>query len=156
MSPVPITMARHPLSRSLWSMIPLLVVVGLFLAGRGPVWGQEAEDGEPELRLRATPRVAFAPAQILVVAELRGGSDHHEPLYCASVEWDWDDGTRSESIPDCDPYEPGVSEIRRRFSMRHAFQRGGMYEVRFSLKQRDDVISSARTTVQVRGGRPFR
>ncbi len=82
---------------------------------------------------------------------MRGGSDDHEELYCASIEWDWADDTRSESIPDCDPYEPGVSEIRRRYSMRHTFQQGGIYEVRLNLKKGDDVVSSARTRVEIRG-----
>ena len=88
--------------------LAVLAAIALLVAGHGTLSGhQGAEDDEPELHLRATPRVAFAPAEILVLGELRGGSDDHEQLYCASVEWDWDDGTRSESIPDCDPYEPG-------------------------------------------------
>lgn len=114
--------------------------------------GQETE--EPELRLRASPRVGFSPAEILFIGELRGGSDHHEPFYCASVEWEWDDGTHSERIPDCDPFEPGTSEIRRRFSRRHTFEHSGRYEVRLSLKRRDDVIASVQTIVEVRGGFP--
>ena len=138
-----------------WGVVSLLAAICLLPAGHGTLLGQEEEDGEPELRLRASPQVAFAPASVLVLAELRGGSDHHEPLYCTSVEWDWDDGTRSESTPDCNPYEPGVSEIRRRFSMRHVFRQGGKYEIRLNLKRRDEVISSARTTIEVRGGRPF-
>ena len=137
--------------------LALLAAIALVVAGHGTLSGQQdAEGDEPELRLRATPRVAFAPTEILILGELRGGRDDYEQLYCASVEWDWDDGTRSESIPDCDPYESGVSEIRRRYSMRHAFRRGGVYKVRLNLKKRDVVVSSARTTVEIQGGRPFR
>ena len=130
----------------------LLLVVGTALTATilGSTNGQETE--EPELRLRASPRVGFAPVEILFIAELRGGSDDFEPLYCASVEWEWDDDTRSERIPDCDPYEPGTSEIRRRFSQRHTFQNGGSYEVRLSLKRRDEVVLSVRTTVEIRSG----
>lgn len=116
--------------------------------------GQEEETEEPDLRLRASPRVGFAPAEVLFVGTLRGGSDHHEPFYCASVEWEWDDGTHSERIPDCDPFEPGTSEIRRRFSQRHTFQHSGRYEVRLSLKRRDDVVASVQTVVEIRGGFP--
>lgn len=148
-------MVQHRSSRYRWGVVSLLGAACLLLAGHGSLLGQEEEDGEPELRLQASPRVAFAPAEILVLAELRGGPDDYEPLYCASVEWEWDDGTRSESTPDCDPYEPGVSEIRRRYSMRHRFSVGGSYEVRLNLKQRDDVVASERTTIEVRGGRPF-
>ena len=132
----------------------LLVVVGVASIPTtvGSTFGQERETEEPELRLRAVPRVGFAPIEILFIGELRGGADDHEPLYCASVEWEWDDGTRSERIPDCDPYEPGTSEIRRRFSQRHRFDRGGNYEVRLSLKRRDETVSSVRTTVEIRSG----
>ena len=108
---------------------------------------------DAELRLRATPRVAFAPASILFIGEIRGGADDNEDLYCASIEWDWDDDTTSATIPDCDPYEPGISEIRRRFSVRHNFDYGGRYQVRLHLKQDDDIIMSARTRVEVRGYR---
>ena len=122
-----------------------------------PATGLVQEVSEkPELRLRTGTRFAFAPAEVLFVAELRDGPDDYEEFYCASVEWVWDDDTRSETIPDCDPYEAGNSEIRRRFSMRHTFQRAGRYEIRLNLKQRDDVVASARTTVEIRGGRGFR
>jgi len=114
--------------------------------------GQKTE--KPELRLRASPRVGFAPAEILFIGELRGGSDHHEPLYCATVEWDWDDGTHSERTPDCDPFETGTTEISRRFSQRHTFRNGGKYEVRLNLKRRDVVVSSNRTTIEISGGFP--
>lgn len=112
-----------------------------------------AQDDDARLRLRATPRVAFAPASILFVGELRGGPDDNEELYCATVEWDWGDDTISASTPDCDPFEPGVSRVRRRFSVRHNYDYGGRYEVRLNLKQRDDVVISARTRVEVRGYR---
>ena len=108
---------------------------------------------DAELRLRATPRVAFAPASILFIGEIRGGADDNEDLYCASIEWDWDDDTTSATIPDCEPYEPGISKIRRRFSVRHNFDYGGRYQVRLHLKQDDDIIMSARTRVEVRGYR---
>ena len=139
--------------RAMWSVAILLVVMAAMVMLAA---GRQTETEEPELRLRATSRVGFPPAEVLFIAELRGGSDDHEPLYCASVEWDWDDGTESERIPDCDPYEPGVSEMRRRFSRRHTFQEGGTYEVRLNLKKRDEVILSARTSIVIRGSNRFR
>lgn len=111
-----------------------------------------AQDDRPELTLRARPQVAFAPAEISFAGILRGGPDDYEEFYCVSAEWDWDDGTRSESIFDCEPYEPGVSEIRRRFSRRHTFNLGGRYEVRLTLKRRDDVVQLVRTNVVVQRG----
>ena len=110
-----------------------------------------AQDDRPELTLRARPQVAFAPAEISFTAVLRGGPNDYEDFYCVSAEWDWDDGTRSESIFDCDPYEPGVSEIRRRFSRRHTFQVGGRYEVRLILKRQDDVVELKRTSIVIQG-----
>ena len=120
---------------------------------RGAVRVELVQDDEARLRLRASPRVAFAPASILFVGELRGGPDDNEELYCAAVEWDWGDDTISASIPDCDPFEPGVSRIRRRFSVRHTYDYGGRYEVRLHLKQRDETVISARTRIEVRGYR---
>ena len=46
-----------------------------------------------------------------------------------------------------------MSRIRRRFSVRHSYDYGGRYEVRLHLKQRDDIVISARTRVEVRGYR---
>ncbi len=110
------------------------------------------DDERPELTLRGRPNVAFAPAEIRFTGLLRGGPDDHEDFYCVEAEWDWDDGTRSESIFDCEPYEPGVSEIRRRFSRGHSFQSAGRYEVRLFLKRRDDVVALARSNVTIQGG----
>ena len=152
---------RHP-----WSLLPLLAAIAVVWFGSAPGAGalhatpspaavvadDDDDDGEaPTLSLRASPKVAFAPAKILFIAELRGGDDDYEKLYCAKLEWLWDDDTRSQSTPDCEPYEPGVSKIRRRFSTRHSFDRSGRYEVRLRLKQRDDVVSSARTKIELRG-----
>ena len=140
-----IRMAR--ITRPLPATLGLALVVVLLHSGDMAGRAQE----EPDLRLRSTPRVAFAPADVLFVAELRGGDDDYRDLYCVTVEWDWDDETRSETTPDCDPFEPGVSKIRRRYSTRHRFDYGGRYQVRIHLKQRDDVIASANTALVVRG-----
>ena len=144
-------------SVSAW-LLPALVAALVLGASPGhPVRGvvrvELVQDDEARLRLRATPRVAFAPASILFVGELRGGPDDNEELYCAGVEWDWGDDTISASTPDCDPFEPGVSRVRRRFSVRHNYEYGGRYQVRLHLKQRDDIVISARTRVEVRGYR---
>lgn len=114
---------------------------------------RQGPDDDPRLRLRATPRVAFAPASILFIGQLRGGPDDNEELYCATIEWDWGDDTLSESTPDCEPFEPGRTAIRRRFSVRHTFDYQGRYEVRLNLKRRDDILISARTRIEVRGNR---
>ena len=114
-----------------------------------PIGSQEPE--EPSLRLRANPNVAFAPANVTFVAEFRGGDDDYRDLYCVTVEWDWDDDTRSSTTPDCDPYEPGVSQIQRRYTARHRFTIGGRYNVRVRFKQRDDVVATRVVRIEVRG-----
>jgi hypothetical protein len=131
-------------------------MVFLFLAAGQVADGHASSQGpddDPRLRLRATPRVAFAGQSFLFVGTLRGGPDDNEELYCATMEWDWGDDTYSESTPDCEPFEPGRSEVRRRFSTRHTFDYAGRYEVRLNLKRQDDILISARTRIEVRGNR---
>ena len=119
----------------------------------GPQQTQQGDE-RPSLSLRASPSVTFSSTAILFIATLRGGSDDYEEYYCPSIEWDWDDLTTSETTYDCAPYEPGTSEIRRRYSARHTFQDSGSFEVYFKLKRRDDVVGSARTSVTVRFSGP--
>jgi hypothetical protein len=107
---------------------------------------------KPNLFVRANPAVSFSPARIVVRAEVRGGPNDYEDFYCAGVEWDWGDGTKSENAYDCEPYEAGKSEIRRNFTSEHVFQTSGSYRVQFSLKQRDRIIAATNTQVQVRPG----
>ena len=141
-------MQNNPrLSRNITVASTTLILI-LTLTSVATLVGQ---DDDVELRLRATPRVAFAPADVLFVGQIRGGPDDNEELYCLEIEWDWGDDTTSEQTLDCDPYEAGVSEIRRRFSVRHTYNYGGRYEVRLHLKQGDDVVISGRTRIEVRG-----
>lgn len=112
----------------------------------------EAKPSKPKLSLRASPSVAFSPARIVLTAELKGGPNDFEEYYCASVEWNWGDGTISENTYDCDPYEPGRSEIRRRFVTEHLFRTAGGYQIEFKLKRKNKVLTVVRTRVQVRPG----
>jgi len=107
---------------------------------------------KPSVALRATPPVGFAPLKVRVVAEIRGGADDWADFYCASVEWDWADGTTSESSEDCEPYQEGKSAIKRRFTAEHTFRTGGDYDVAFRLKQKKRVVSLTRAMVRVRAG----
>tara|TARA_B100001123_G_scaffold244838_2_gene273769 strand:- start:17514 stop:17972 length:459 start_codon:yes stop_codon:yes gene_type:complete len=110
-------------------------------------------NNEPDFTLRASPQVGLAPVEILFIAQLRGGSDDYEEFYCTTIEWDWDDDTRSSSTPDCDPYVPGQSKIRRRFSTRHEFEYPGRYTIRVYLRKSGEVVATARTSLELRGGR---
>jgi hypothetical protein len=112
---------------------------------------KDAADSRPKVTLRATPVIAMAPARVVFTAELTGGANDFEEFYCGAVEWEWGDGTKSESSSDCAPYEPGKSEIKRRFTVEHVF-RAGVYRVMFHLKRRDKAVGNATVNIQVRPG----
>jgi hypothetical protein len=118
--------------------------------------GQAAADDEkakkPTLSVRASPAVSFSPARVRAVAELKGGPDDYQALYCAAVEWDWGDLTQSEEAADCEPYQEGVSQITRRFSAEHVYRTAGRFRVQIRLKRNNKVLVGANTTVQVRPG----
>lgn len=129
-----------------------LAVAALWLAA-GPVVAQKAgQDRRPSLSLKVAPAVAFSPARVVFVAELRGGANDYEEYYCPGVEWEWGDGTTSENSEDCDPYEDGRSEIRRRWTVEHVYRTSGTYRVYFRLERHDKVLGAANVTVQIRPG----
>lgn len=113
---------------------------------------KEQDAKRPKMTLRVRPQVVIAPASVTLTAELTGGADDFEEYYCASVEWEWGDDTRSESTTDCEPYEAGKSQIKRRFTTQHQFRRAGTYKVYIHLKNKDRVVGSAMATVQVQPG----
>lgn len=121
-------------------------------AAQPPAVEDKTKNQKPTLSLRASPPISFSPATIHVVGELKGGPDDFEELYCPTLEWDWGDGTRSEAGNDCDPYQPGVSQILRRFSTDHVYNMAGRFRVALRLKRNTKVVSSATTNIQVRPG----
>jgi hypothetical protein len=112
---------------------------------------ESPDSGRPKLSLRAQPVIAMAPARVVLTAELTGGANDFEEFYCTGIEWEWGDGTKSESSSDCAPYEAGKSEIKRRYTVEHVF-RAGMYRVMFHLKQHDKTVGNATIQIQVRPG----
>lgn len=116
------------------------------------VTAQQAEPRKPTIVVRATPPVGFTPMRVRVSADLREGDDDYADFYCATVEWDWGDGTVSENSSDCDPYEAGKSTIQRRYSAEHTYRQGGAYRIVFRLKQKTKLVGSATASIQVRAG----
>ena len=129
--------------------------------------GDKEKEKRPKLTLTARPPIAMSPARVSLTAELAGGPDDLEDFYCPTIEWDWGDGTSSETTSDCDPYEAGKSEIKRRFVMEHTFRSisssdmpgaAGLptgptqFRVRFVLKQKNKVVGSGQTVVEIRSG----
>ena len=107
---------------------------------------------KPAIFVRSSPAMGFSPARMVLTAELRGGADDYEEFYCASVEWDWGDDTRSESREDCEPYVAGKSAIKRRFTVDHVFNSSGDFRVEFRLKQKNKIVARGNTDVKVRPG----
>lgn len=118
--------------------------------------GQDKQDKQepkrPSLSLKATPATGVVPVRVSTTAEFRGGDDDFQDYYCPTVEWTWGDGTVSEASVDCDPYEAGVSQIRRRYTGAHTYKRSGAYRIMFRLKIKDRTITAQTTTVQLMGG----
>jgi hypothetical protein len=114
--------------------------------------GSPQKVDKPNLSLKATPAITYSPANIFFAADVQGGPDDFEELYCPSVEWDWGDGTKDQSSADCDPYEPGKSQIKRRYVAQKRYQISGDYRVAFRLRQKDKVVGTATTQLKIRPG----
>lgn len=136
-----------------------LAIAVLATLGASP----STQNKKPSISLRANPPIGFSPLRVVVTAEVKGGANDYEDFYCASVEWEWGDDTKSENTADCDPYEPGQSEIKRRYVEVHTFRSysndtPGMpsgptqFRVKFSLKHKNKVVGSGQTTVEIRSG----
>lgn len=137
--------------------LPITPVFALALAmcASGPIQAGQDERKEVKkasLNLRASPTIVFSPARVVVSAELRGGADDSDELYCPSIEWDWGDGTRSESNIDCEPFEAGKSTIQRRFSTSHTYQTSGNYRVQLRLKRGTKILLGGHVSLQVKPG----
>ena len=124
----------------------------LLLIPANALQAREQGNKKPSLSLKATPAVSFAPARIVVVAEVKGGSDDFEDFYCPSVEWDWGDLTTSTAEADCEPYQAGKSEIRRRYTVEHRYKNPGGFKIVLRLKKSNKIVASANTMIQVRAG----
>jgi hypothetical protein len=150
------------MTMSLWMSAPALALAAALTAppAQEPAAPQPpARPGRAEEKptkvsvdLRISPAVSFAPSRVRALVEVKIPEDRVADFYCAQVEWDWGDLTESAESNECDPYEPGVSEVRRRFSAEHTFQSGGRYRVQFRLRRNRKVLASTSTIVTVRAG----
>lgn len=135
---------------AIWIRSVSAIAGAAVLAGAGVQAVQEQK--RPSITVRASPATGFSPLKVFLTAEIKGGSDDFADFYCPTVEWVWGDDTRAESTSDCDPYEPGKSEIRRRYSETRIFQTAGNFKVEFRLKQKNKVVGSGSINLQVRPG----
>ena len=121
------------------------------VAAQKPASKDKDQDKRPSLKLTARPALGMSPARVVLTADLNGGPNDAEDYYCPTVEWDWGDGTTSETTSDCEPYEPGKSEFQRRYTIVHIF-RAGNYRVALRLKKRDKMVTSATVSIEIRPG----
>ncbi len=128
---------------------------GLAVHAQREAKSPKEENQRPKLSLRAQPNAGVAPARIVLTAELTGGANDFQEYYCLTVLWDWADGTESESTLDCEPYEAGKSEIKRRYTIQHTFRRSGARKVWVRLKRNGKLLASANVAIQIQPGRGF-
>lgn len=131
---------------------PVIVGVAALLVIAGTALQAEQGNKKPSLSLKASPAVSFAPSRVVLVAELKGGPNDNEEFYCPSVEWEWGDLTTSVAEADCQPYQPGKSEVKRRYTVEHRFKNPGAFKVYIRLKKGTKVIAQATAQLQVRPG----
>jgi hypothetical protein len=141
-----------PVLRRAFPAICCAVVVGFAFYQPSMTAAGSDKKAKPSVSVRASPTIGFSPAHMVLTAELKGGADDYEDFYCASIEWDWGDDTKSESHADCEPYEAGKSEIKRRFVIDHTYTFSGDYRVQFRLKQKNKVVGSGSADVKIRPG----
>jgi hypothetical protein len=131
-----------------------LVALGLSVtvdAGQAARRGEKEKAPErPALKLRASPGMAFPPAEVLLTAELVDGVDQQD-FHCPEVEWDFADGSRSVHQEDCEPFT-AETKVERRFTRRHAFDAPGEYQVIVTLRRSSRIVAQAATTIFVQGG----
>jgi len=130
-------------------IITLAVALSIGVA----VYAQKSgEDKKPSLSLKATPVAGFAPLRVRMTVDVKGGSDDFQEYYCPSIEWEWGDDLHSSNSEDCSPFEAGKSEIKRRYSAEHVYRISGTYRVVLRLKQKDRVVATSSTMIEVRPG----
>jgi len=134
------------------AQIAILTVSALLIIPNALQAREQGGNKKPSLSLKATPAVSFAPARVVVVAEVKGGTEDNEEFYCPTAEWEWGDFTTSTAEADCEPYEAGKSQIKRRYTVEHQFKNAGSFRIRLLLKKGAQVIATANALVQVRPG----
>jgi len=136
-------------SRGVFAAVCLSAIAALVSASGVVASGNDAK---PSIAVKSSPVMGTAPFRVVLTADVRGGADDYEEYYCATIEWDMGDGNKAEQQVDCDPYEAGKSQIKRRHVREQVFDTPGEFRVMFRLKQKNKVVGSGNTTVRVRPG----
>lgn len=139
-------------SQSGVAQVVILALGALLVIPSTALQAREQGNKKPSLSLKASPSISFAPARINLLAELKGGEEGLEEFYCPTVEWEWGDLTQSVAESDCEPYEAGKSEVKRRYAVQHQFKNAGAFKVVVRLKKGNKVVATANAQIQVRAG----
>jgi hypothetical protein len=134
------------------AQVVILAFSALLLISSNALQAREQGNKKPSLSLKASPSISFAPARVVVVAEVKGGVNDDEEFYCPTVEWEWGDFTQSVVEADCEPFSPGKSEIKRRYTVEHQFKNPGSFKIVLRLKKGSKVVGQGTAQVQVRPG----
>lgn len=84
------------------------------------------------------------PLGIQAVAEIVGGHDNSQSLYCQGWSWDFGDGSVSADMPACLRWTPD-SRIQRHFETTYAYDAPGTYDISFTY----GPLSSETISVEV-------
>lgn len=145
-------MHRVAVSVTATSLVAALLLIGVVSLRAQSDAAKPREPKRPQLKLKATPATGIIPVRVSATAELKGGDDDFQEYYCPTIEWSWGDGTISESSNDCEPYEAGKSQIRRRYTVTHAYNLAGAFRIACRLKNQDKVVTSTTTLIRLLGG----
>lgn len=132
-------------------LFTLLGVLGILGMAAGAAGDPLQDKGRPKGALRVNPSLVFVPQRVVATVELTGGANDYEEYYCPKIEWIWGDDTQSEAGQDCDPYAPGTSEIRRRYTADHTYKEPGTFDVAFRMKQGTKTVLALRQQVRAQG-----
>ena len=103
----------------------------------------ESDASEPVVRLSVS-LLGGQPLGIQAVAEIVGGLDNSEALYCQGWSWDFGDGNVVAAMPGCLRWTP-ESRIQRHFEITHSYDALGTYDISFTY----GPLSSKAISVEV-------
>ena len=89
--------------------------------------------------------VAGQPLTVLLVADIVGGPDNSQELYCPGTQWQFGDGIGMSSSASCMVWTPDV-KINRHFEQIYTYDAPGTYKVTFTR----GPVASETLEVQVR------
>lgn len=133
--------------------LPLLLSLALAGASVPSLVSADArEHEEPDVTLKASPRVSMAPfgrlKSIMLTAEIVG--PEVEEYYCPEVVWHWPNGARSMEESDCDPFVSRTTYPRVFVRRVGSASRSREYKVCVELRKAGKRLDKDCTTYRVR------